>query len=525
FDQITKNVAQKNTDEYQYIDSDTYDTKGYFMSDDVVAFKVWTKNTGGKPGSVTLEDTIPTGLTYVKTVNVTPEVTPSVSGNKVTLTWSSVPAGGEVSAIIVCKVDEVKADASLKNTVKNSDGYSADAYVPVKASNPSIAVTKTASTNSILANTANSISYRIVVSNNGTDQLTGVYLKDALSGENASFEGTANITSGKWTQYGANGTPKISNDSLAVGESITSTLTLLDGQTLEVGEYIVVDLVVDTTAAKAGAFYNTAYVGSDQTTPEKISSVKINVSDAAANVTSSKNGYFLVDGQQMNSYQIGKTTNEIKAVYYITVSNTGTADAKNITVADTMAAKDGAVVTLPDGVTGSNGNWTIASLGVGKSVQIKIEVKFTDEQLKSYQESGKLTNTATVTYDGKTSNPKTELQVKPGSVDIAFHKTAIKTSYIANQGTDTEQLFKITATNNGTIAAENFVITDTFGSAWYDGVTYSIDKGAAKTPTITDNAFTIEVGTLGAGKTVEIIISGKIKSGQTGALKNSATYG
>lgn len=147
FDQITKTIAA--------VESDTYANMGYFLEGDYVVFKVATKNTGGKAGSVTLTDTLPTGLTATASdvTSVTHDGAVTVSGNTITIVYNSVPAGEEASALIRCMVNG-NASGSIGNTVKNDNGYSANSYITVKELTSEIDVTKTASVSSILKDTA-----------------------------------------------------------------------------------------------------------------------------------------------------------------------------------------------------------------------------------------------------------------------------------------------------------------------------------------------------------------------------------
>ncbi|MGN0592391.1 MAG: hypothetical protein ACI4JQ_04010, partial [Ruminococcus sp.] len=505
FSEIGKNVAADKCT------SSTYSTKGYFVDGDTVAFYVSTKNTGGKAGSVQLIDTIPAGLTYVKTEGVSPTGTVTASGQTVTIQYNSVAAGETAEAYIYCKVDKPTADASLKNTVKNGEGYSADAYVPVKVLTPSISVTKSASTNSILKDTATEITYRIVVSNNGTTNLTGVKLDDVLS----DFEGTAAVTSATWTH--SNGTDK---GEISLAALSTSSVSLLSDKTLAPGEYITVTLVTNTTATdtKTGEFGNTATADSNET-GSKDSSVSIQVTEATPNVSSSKSGYFVVNGNQQSSYQLGAASS-VDVVWMINVSNTGTGAATNVAVTDSAISAPYTAVLIQDGketTLSSGGSWTIDSIAPGKTAQIKITKTMTNEALSSATSNGasSLSNTATV--DGK--DVTATLPVNPASAVIGFSKQALLGSYSDADKGAVKELFKITVTNSGTADAASFKVTDEIDKNSFSDLTYSVngvDKGAYPADGV------IDLSTLKAGNTATIIISGKITG--TGTLSNTAGY-
>ncbi|MBQ8514523.1 MAG: hypothetical protein IJ496_03920, partial [Ruminococcus sp.] len=542
FDQISKILDATKSG----VATPDYSTRGYFMAGDTVVFLVKAKNTGGKTGSVTLVDDVNAKLTYegleyskYETWGSIAPSSVSDSSNDVTIEYNSVPGGQEVGVYLYYKVtDAVTADANIPNTVTIKDSnYSATAYAPVKVSSPSISVTKSASTYSIISGTDTDITYRIVVSNNGTADLTNIKLTDELD----SFIGTSTITSGKVSWVYSNNSQSGEIDLANLSDTASGNLFPSDVSTLKPGEYVTFTIVAKTNSpSDADGFANTVDVsgtgvgdvsgtGAGKTVTDRAATPNITVKDLTANVASSKSGYFMVDGQQMSSYQVGK--NGATAVFVINVYNSGDATATNIQVTDEPVATgiySGATVSYSDAslvTQNSAGNWTISSIEPGKSVQITIKKDFTDSELADYENTG-LSNKATVTHNGTSSTPEASLSVKPGSVDIGFHKSALLGYYIKGQNTAVQELFEITATNNGTVAAEGFTIKDTVDTSKFENVSYkySTDGGSTWKDASAWSDVTSAITKLEAGQTIKIKILGGIKADVTGTVENTASY-
>ena len=184
--------------------SDTYATKSYFVVGNKVVFRLTSKNVGGKAGKLIMTDTYPAGLTYesaevfVNNEKIDAAVTHNEAGKTIEISCpDNIGAGKEAYALVSFTVDEPGSDVLyLKNTVENNYNSSSDETITVKKLSAGISVTKTSNISRILMGNDTEVKYRIVVTNSGTQPLTGVTVTDALS----DFAGSCAISSASWTQ-------------------------------------------------------------------------------------------------------------------------------------------------------------------------------------------------------------------------------------------------------------------------------------------------------------------------------------
>ncbi|MBQ8010362.1 MAG: DUF11 domain-containing protein, partial [Oscillospiraceae bacterium] len=479
-----------------------YDGKSYYMTGNELVFTISTQNKGAQ-GDVTLTDELPEGLTLVKVTDITSNGVDNSAGNNVSITWKNVPANGVVSAKVHCMVSwNGEADTTLTNTVKNDYGYSATAYVPVKPSKSSIAVTKTASPTTIINDVPTDIRYRIVISNTGTVDLTGVKLEDYLSADLAAAEITS-ITSSDGTVISAtslDGTSQV----------------LLSGLTIPVGGSITVDMTVKTTAS--ADFTNTAAAsatGVDTVTDD----VEITVKTAEPVLNVSKFGYVLNDGVQQDYYQeVEAGENNQKIVYIINVYNSGDGAATNVVVTDEMVqtmSKNNGTYTVEGVDVADDGTWTIASIAPGQSAQVKVTI--TPKVRVGSQGNVFLKNAVKV---GDITSPDAVIPFRENKAKVTINKTALKATYVA-ASKEVEELFEIVVSNTGTKTAKDVEVKDPIDPNTFSDVEYSIDGGEWNS---WEGSVTLD---LEPNTTIRIVLRGKLTekaAAETTIAVNTVVY-
>jgi uncharacterized repeat protein (TIGR01451 family) len=183
-----------------------------------------TNNGPSDATSVVMTDVLPAGVTY-QTSSATQGTTAESSGT-VTATIGNIAAGATetvtIEVLVVASTTGTltnTANATGAETESNSANNSASEDTTI-AREIDLAITKTAVPNPVAA--GNSLSYTIVVTNNGPSDASGVTVTDVLPGEVT--YGTGSSTVG--TVSNSSGTVTGTIGDLAVGASATVTINV-----------------------------------------------------------------------------------------------------------------------------------------------------------------------------------------------------------------------------------------------------------------------------------------------------------
>ena len=226
-----------------------------------------------------------------------------------------------------------------------------------------------------------------------------------------------------------------------------------------------------------------------------------------------------VSAPQGPKFSIGKTVKNGKAYYVngdivefeISASNTGDA-AGDITLTDNVP--DGMTlesITAADGTVSGN-SVTFQNVAAGATVTAKVVCKVSKDQ------TANLTNEVT---DGN-NTAKATISVKE---DKAVIETPVKSGYVTYNGKNLGQkyypgmagqiaTYTISVTNSGAKDAKDVPVADDNLSSKLENITYKVDG-------VTKSAFPNEID-VPAGKTVQITVTGTIKSSVTGEISNVA---
>ncbi|KJH70557.1 GEVED domain-containing protein [Aliterella atlantica] len=389
-------------------------------------------------GTVTLSDTLPTGLTPTAATGTGWNCT--ISGQVVTCTRSDVLAANTSYPPITLAVNVAStAPASITNTATISGGGQTntanDSVNDPTTINPSADLSLTKVVNNTSANVGENVTFIVTVSNAGPDSATGVSVADLLPAgltfvSATPSQGTYSNTTGVWS----------------VGSVASATNATLQ---------------ITVTVATAGAKTNTAQVtASGQQDPDSTPNNSVATEDdqASATVTPSSTDLSIVKTDSPDPAIAGNNL-----TYAIAVTNTGS-PATNVVMSDPLpAGTTFQSITSPAGWTcttpavGSGGtvSCTAASLAVGTS-NFTVVVRVAPNTANNTT----LSNTATVssaTSDTNTSNnSSTQSTTIQQSADLRLTKVSTPASPAVG---DTFN-YTITVTNDGPSIATNVRVRD-----------------------------------------------------------------
>ncbi|MFD0590920.1 DUF6923 family protein [Paenibacillus sp. GCM10027627] len=327
----------------------------------------------------------------------------------------------------------------------------------------------------------NPIQYTIVVTNNGPDTANSVTLTDPIPPEIVgpvySIDGGA--TFHPWTGSLALGT-------LPAGGSIT----------------VLIKATVSTSAT--GTTINTATVSSPTEDPD----LSNNTSTSIAPINQS------ADVSVVKTASPSPATAGEPLTYTIVVANAGPDVADDVTLIDAVPSEltnpefstDGGVTFAP-----WPGTFLIGSLAIGASETILIRGTL------SPSSSDSITNTAIATSTtpdpDPTNNTSTIITPVLESADLSVVKLDSPNSVLAGD----LLTYTIVVSNAGPSDAQNATLTDAVPGA-LAGVEFSTDGGATFNPW----TGSLGLGTLPAGSSVTVLITGTVVSSAVGAIVNTA---
>lgn len=389
-------------------------------------------------GTVTVSDTLPTGLTPTAATGT--GWTCTISGQVVTCTRSDALAANTSYPPITLTVNVAPtAPASITNTATISGGGQTnttnDSVNDATTINPSADLSLTKIVNNASPDVGGNVTFTVTVSNAGPDAATGVSVADALPPgltfvSFTASQGTYNNTTGVWS----------------VGSVASATNATLQ---------------ITATVATAGAKTNTAQVSaSGQQDPDSTPNNSVATEDdqASATVTPSSTDLSIVKTDSPDPAIAGNNL-----TYAIAVTNTGS-PATNVVMSDplpsgttfqSITSPAGWTCTTPAVGSGGTVSCTSASLAVGTS-NFTVVVRVAP----STANNSTLSNTATVssaTSDTNTNNnSSTQSTTIQQSADLRLTKVATPASPAVGATFN----YTITVTNDGPSIATNVRVRD-----------------------------------------------------------------
>jgi uncharacterized repeat protein (TIGR01451 family) len=451
---------------------------------DTVSFTVALTNNGpDTANNIQVNDLVPTGLTYLSS-SVTAGVYIPGSGIWV---LSSLANGAADTLTINVTVDSGTGATTITNTAtivaldetdSNSSNDSDSASVTVQGAD--LAVTKTV--NNDFPNEGETITYTVVLDNNGPNTATNVQVTDLLPGgltfsSSSQTQGTYASGTGIWVV----GT---------VSASGSATLTLNATVDAGTGGSTIVNTASVTASDQA-----------DNVTGNNSDSDSLTVQTLDLAVTKSVDDSFPNEGDTVD--------------YTVVLTNNGPDAATNVEVTDALPTGVTYVSSSATQGTYSSGTgiWSVPGLANGASDTLTISAS-----VDTATGGSTIVNTATLTdsdqADSNSGNDSDTASLTVQSVDLAVVKTVDDAAPSEGGTID----YTVVVTNNGPDAATTVEVTDVLPT----GVTYS--SSSATQGSYASGTGIWSVGTVANAASDTLTITATVDVGTGGTtIVNTAT--
>jgi len=455
------------------------------VAGDVGTYTITVSNIGtATAADVVLTDMLPDSVSYV---SASPAPT-SVSGHALTFDLGDIGAGASTSITVDVQANATEGTATNTATATTTTGEggqgtsnNSDTHTSTFVA-PDVAVDKTGPATAVAGEGA---TYTIVVSNVGTATAKNVVLTDALP------DGVSYAS--------ASPAPASVN-----GQTVTFGLGDID---VNGSASITIQVTVNATASTLTntATASTASIEGGQGTANNSDSCSSDV--LAADIAVVKAG---------PAEMIAGET----ASYTITVTNEGTARARNVTLVDTLPEGVTYVSAMP-GPVSVNGRALTFSLGdiaVGGSAAITIDVDVTAT-------GGTVTNIAVGSTDSVEGGQGTaNNQDTADSTILAPDVVVTKVADPATAVTNSPVTFTITFANQGTSPANDVVITDTVPAGLFEGDAFAA-QSTVGTVVVDGLTVTVDAGTLAVDASGTLVITGTVtaSTAAVGSYQNAVT--
>lgn len=464
-----------------------------------IRFRITVTNNGDlEATNITVTDTLPSGLTPIGVENASPGFNaPDISGSDVEVTADTLAVGDSLQFDIVAEIAASTTDPLIVNEANVTadqgdtivDNNSDQAEVPV-AIVTDLRLDKSAPTATV--DGGSNLTYTIVVTNDGPSDATGVVVTDTLPAGLTFVSGDVDgDASGVTTD--ANGVVTATIGDLA--DEASQTITL----------------VVAVASDAPDQIDNSATVSN---TPDTDQNPDNDTDNAIVDVLRQ------VDVGITKTVSANPTAGE-DATFTFTVENTGTVDARGVTVTDTLDDLF-SFVSFDPGTSGAELNrndqqltFDLGTVAGGATATFTVDVGLG----ASLADSTSIPNTAAVTTSDNDTNPDNDsstIDVVVGrTVDLTVDKTANLTTAVPGQPI----VYTLTARNDGPSDASGVRIIDTLPSQPF--TVTSVDAGDA-TFVNTNGQLTFTLGDLAAGTEQSVTVTGTIDASATGTLTNTA---
>ncbi|WP_152286269.1 PKD domain-containing protein [Flavicella marina] len=443
---------------------------------DTVIYTIEVENKGVIDATnVRIRDVLPAGLTYVSAIPTT--------GNWNAQTWSinKLAAGSSERLFVTVTVDAGTAGQILTNTVSNTqDQFDSDITQDDLQETIVVTATDLITVKSVDITTpseAQTITYSITVTNNGTSDATGVSLVDVLpngvSYDSDNGGGKYNNATGLW-------------DIGALANGATTTL-LIQG-------------VIDAGSAGSTIVNTTSAATADQADP----TTNGDVLSATVYV---ENETDIVLSKTVNN----STPNEGEDLFYtIIVENKGGISATNLKITDVLPAGLSYVSGTPTAGSWNSPIWSINTLAPGAIEYLTLKVNVDPGTAGQI-----LTNTISNAQDQLDTN------ISPDDLDetVVVASADLVTVKTVNNTTPDEGeviTYTIQVTNNGGSDATNVSLIDHLPQ----GVVYQSDDSGGS---YNFGSGVWSIGSLANGVSVSLNIDALVSNGTAGKTITNTT--
>ncbi len=437
-----------------------------------VTFTVRLTNNGpNAASSITIDDVLPNGLTFVSAS----ASAGSYNSNNGEWTLGSLANGATDSLTIVATVATAgtKTNTASVGSAGQTDNNSSNntASADVTGIQVDIAIAK--SVDNASAEVGQDVTFTVTATNNGPSDATGIEVTDQLPAgltyvsDNPS-QGSYNDGTGVWNV-----------GDLGNGNSATLELTATVGQT--------------------GTLTNTAALTAvDQQDPTTSNNT------ASASVSSEQSDIAVAKTASADTVNVGDNV-----TFTVTVTNNGPSDATGVAVTDALPTGLTYVSDNPSqgSYASGSGVWTVGGLANGANATLQL--------VATMGSASTLTNVASATAvdqpDPDNTNDSDSTDVTGLQVDIAMDKSVDNASPDVGQNVT----FTVTATNNGPSDATGIEVTDLLPV----GLTYVSDTPSQGTYTAGTGIWNVGDLANGANATLDIVAT----VDSTGTITNTAS--
>lgn len=424
-----------------------------------------TNNGPSKATSVAVTDPIPAGLSFV---SADPGCTFEPADGTVVCSLGSMASGASKAINITVKVDG-DAGGTIRNTAtvgaqqQDPDLSNNSSTAEVDASGADLKVTKKLKSPTGGIKTGDTITYEVVLKNNGPSDATGVVLYDALPG------GLVDVITNKEACTVTGGAVNCVIGDLANGASFTVLVTgkVKPGQT---------------------ELTNTASASGNEDDPDPAN----NTSTVTDPVTPQ------VDLSVLKTASVPEITPGDSFDYTFDVKNNGPDNATGVKITDLLPAGLAFVSSNDCTAAGQNVTCVSGALAAGQVKTLTIKVKARTGVTASVKNTGRVKGDQP-DPDPSNNESTTDTPVVHRHADVAIVKTVDNPKPFAGETVT----YTLTAKNNGPGTAENVVVTDQLPA----GVTFI----SADAPCVeSDGEVSCELGDLAPGDEVALRIKVKI---------------
>ena len=466
-----------------------------------VVFDLSVENLGQIDGTlVELVDVFPAGLTYTGSQNPSGPFTVGAAGSTITVDIGALAAGTTATIQLLADIDANQTDditntataAGFELEVDNGNNSDDELLELVESD---LEIVKSATPDPVDAET--SLTYTMMVTNNGPDSATGVTVLDTLP---------TDVTFDSGDVDGAAG--QVSFD-IPTGILTANIGTLANGATS------VVTVSVTVGASSAATLSNTATVSATPNTDS-------NPNNNSSNISTTVNRFVDLDIDKTAS---GTPISGQNVTYSITVMNSGPSEAADILVLDTLDAELTFVSLDPlaSGAThsliGQDLTFDIGTLASGASATFEFDVAIASSAI------GNISNSANVT----TSDSDTDMNNNSDSVDIVADSQIDlilgKSVSLLTAVPGSDQLiytFNVSHDTDSISDANTVVVTDTI-PAGLSGVTIDAPTADSTDYDSITGVLAVQYNLLANGDTRSFTLTADVLEDATGTVFNSAS--
>ena len=331
----------------------------------------------------------------------------------------------------------------------------------------------------------NTLTYTVLVTNNGPADATGVVLTDVLPAEVTFVSGTLS-NGGSVAQNAGTVTGTIGN--LANGASVTATI------------------VTTVAPGTVGTINNAASVTANENETNSQNNIDIEPTVVTPNVdlviTKTDNVDPVVPGQTL--------------IYTLNITNNGPSNATGVTVNDTLPPGVTYVSSTPSqGATSENNGVVTANLGnlaVGASASITVNVTIDSATL------GTINNVAVVSANETETNPNNNTAAEPTTVNPQIDLVLTKDESADPVAPGDTFTYTLNITNNGPADATGVIVTDTLPNQ----VTYVSSTPSQGATSQNNGVVTANLGNLANGASATVTITVMANANANGLITNTA---